>query len=95
MKEYKLAVFLFTVAIAGFQAQLNNCLIVVIRLHLSVNCEDHLGTADDFTASFLHFSLFSTAFWDLANSRPVHSLMLSSHLFFCLPCLLPAFTVAL
>ena len=42
---------------------------------------------------FLHFSLFSTALWDLANSRPVHSLMLSSHLFFCLPCLLPPLTV--
>ena len=27
------------------------------------------------------FSLFSAAFWDLTNSRPVHSLMLSSHLF--------------
>ena len=39
--------------------------------------------------SFLYFSLFSTALWDLANSRPVHSLMLSSHLFLCLPCLLP------
>ena len=38
-------------------------------------------------------SLFSTALWDLANSRPVHSYMLSSHLFFCLPCLLPSFTV--
>ena len=30
---------------------------------------------------------------DLANSRPVHSLMLSSRLFLCLPCLLPSFTV--
>ena len=39
------------------------------------------------------FSLFSTALWDLANSRPVHSLMLSSHLFLCLPCLHPPFTV--
>ena len=40
------------------------------------------------------FSLFSTALWDLANSRPVHSLMLSSHLFLCLPRLL-AFASAL
>ena len=38
------------------------------------------GTTDDFTTSFLHFSLVSTAVWDLSNSRPVHSLMLSSHL---------------
>ena len=37
--------------------------------------------------------MFSTALWDFANSRPVHSLMLSSHLFFCLPCFLPPFTV--
>ena len=49
------------------------------------------GTTDDFTTSFLHFPLFSTALWDLANSRPVHSLTMSSHLFFCLPCrLLPS-----
>ena len=51
------------------------------------------GTTDDFTTSFLHFSLFSTALSDLANSRLVHSLMLPSHLFFCLPCFLPPFTV--
>ena len=30
---------------------------------------------------------------NLRNSRPVYSLMLSSHLFFCLPCLLPPFSV--
>ena len=40
------------------------------------------------------FSLFSTALWDLANSWPKnHVLMLSSHLFLCLPCLLPPFIV--
>ena len=42
---------------------------------------------------FSIFSLFSPTLWDLAKSRPVHSLMLSSHLFFCLHCLLPSFTV--
>ena len=42
---------------------------------------------------FSIFSLFSSALWDLPNSRPVHSLMLSSHLFLCPPCLLPRFTV--
>ena len=47
------------------------------------------GTTDDFTISFLHFSLFSTTLWNFVNSRPAHSLMLSSHLFFCLP---PPFT---
>ena len=52
-----------------------------------------MGTTDDFATSFLYFPLSSTALWDLANSRLVHSLMLSSHLFLCLPCLLPPFTV--
>ena len=63
------------------------------HLHVSLNRESRWGTTDDFTASFLHFSLFSTALCDLANSRPVHSLMLSSNLFLCLPCLLPFLTV--
>ena len=63
--------------------------------HQSLNHESHWGTTDDFTTSFLHFSLFSTTLWDLMNSRPVHFLMLSSHLnlFLCLPCLLSPFTV--
>ena len=46
--------------------------------HLSLNHKGCWGTKDDFTTSFLHFSLSSTAFWDLPNSRPVHSLKLSS-----------------
>ena len=57
--------------------------------HQSLSRKGRWGTTDDFTTSFLHFSLFSTALWDLANSGPVYSLMLSSHLFLCLPCLLP------
>ena len=61
--------------------------------HLSPNHKGHWGTTDDFETSFLHFSLFSTALRDLVNSRPVHSLMLSPHLFLCLPYLLPLFTV--
>ena len=61
--------------------------------HHSLNCEGRWGTTDDFATSFLHLFLFSTALWDLPSSRPVHSLMLSSHLFLCLPCLLPPFTV--
>ena len=64
-----------------------------VSSHLSLNHEGHWGTIDDFATNFLHSSLFSNALWDLANSRPVHSLMLSSHLFLCLPCLLPPFTV--
>ena len=69
------------------------CDCMKLHLHLSLNLEGFWGTTDDFTTSFLHFSLFSTALGDLANSRPVRSLMLSSHLFLCLPCLLSPFTV--
>ena len=61
--------------------------------HLSLNHEGCWGTTDDFTTSFLHLSQLYNAPWDLPNSRPVHSLMSSSHLFLCLPCLLPPFTV--
>ena len=43
--------------------------------HLSHNIHGgRLGTTDDFTTSFLRFSLLSTGLWDLTNSRPVHSL---------------------
>ena len=48
----------------------------LIVSHLSLNREGRWGTTDDFATSFLNFSLFSTALWDLVNSRPVHSLML-------------------
>ena len=65
----------------------------VRHLHLSLNHKGHWGTTNDFLNSFLHFSRFSTAFWGLPNFRPVHSLILSSHLFFCLPCFLSPFTV--
>ena len=61
--------------------------------HLSLIREGRWRTTDDFTTSFLHFYLFSTALRDLAKSRPVYSLVLPSHLFLCLPCLLPPFTV--
>ena len=64
---------------------------VVLHFHLSLNHRGHWGTTDDFMTSSPHFSLFSTALWDLAKSRPIHSLMLSSHLFFHPPCLLPIF----
>ena len=72
-------------ATAGFHHQHHPC--------QSLNRQGHWGTTDDFTTSYLQFSPFSTALWDFANSRPVHSLMLSSHHFFRPPCLLPPFTL--
>ena len=68
-------------------------IIIIIVINPLSNREGRWGTTDDLANSFLHFSLFSTALWDLPNSRPVYSLMLSSHLFLCPPCLLPPFTV--
>ena len=67
----------------------------LIISHLSLYRDGRWGTTDDFTNSFLHFFsvLHCLLLLDLANSRPVHSLMLSSHRFLCLPCLLPPFTV--
>ena len=54
--------------------------------------EDHEGTV-----SIRGRTITNLCFADdvdgLANSRPVHSLMLSSHLFLCVPCLLPPFNV--
>ena len=41
------------------------------RHHLFLNREVRWGTTDDFTTSFLHFPLFSTALLYLANCRPV------------------------
>ena len=72
---------------------LSDTRLLCLRLQLSLSGECRCGTTGDFAISFLHFSLFSTALWDLANSRPVHSPMLSSHLFFRLLYPLPPFTV--
>ena len=44
--------------------------------HLSLNREGLWGTTDDFATIFPHLSLFSTALWDLANSRPVQTFIL-------------------
>ena len=74
---------------------LHTTVIIHHHHHQSLNREGRWGTTNDFATSFLHFPLFSTALWDLPNSRPVHSLMLSSHLFLCRPCLLPPFHCAL
>ena len=61
--------------------------------HLSRNREGRCGTTDDFTTRTLHFSPFSTTLWAFANSKPVHSLMSTSHLVLCLSCHLPPFNV--
>ena len=54
---------------------------------LPLNRDGRWRTTDDFTTSSFQFPLFSTALWDLANSRPVY---LS-----CLPVLLKKSRVVL
>ena len=51
------------------------------------------GTTDDVATIPFHPSLSSAALRESSNPIPVHSLMLSSHLFFCLPLLRVPFTV--
>ena len=51
------------------------------------------GTTDEFATIPFHLDLFSAALVELAKSIPGHSLILSSHLFFCLPLFLFPFTV--
>ena len=51
------------------------------------------GTIDEFATIPFHLDLFSAALVELAKSIPVHSLIWSSHLFFCLPLFLFPFTV--
>ena len=68
-----------------------------MRYHLissqSLNLGGHRGTTDDIAAIPFHPSPSSAALRESPNSIPVHSLMLSSNLFFCLPLLLAPFTV--
>ena len=60
---------------------------------LSLSLADRWGTTVDFTTSFLHSSRFSAFRSMIFHSRPVHSLMLSSHRFLCLPFRLSPWTV--
>ena len=63
------------VVVVGREEEFESLNMLISLSHLSLNREGRWGTTDDFATSFLHFSLFSTALWNLAISRPVHSLM--------------------
>ena len=54
---------------------------------------DRWGATDDLATSSLHSSRLSAFLMAAPSVMPVHSGMLSSHLFFCLPRLLPPCTV--
>ena len=58
---------------------------IFLFLFYPITLEGRRGTTDKFATIPLHLDLFSAALVELAKSIPVHSLILSSHLFFCLP----------
>ena len=62
-------------------------------LFYPITLEGRWGTTDEFATISFHLDLFSAALVELAKSIPVHCLILSSHLFFCLPLFLFPFTV--
>ena len=54
-------------------------------LFYRITLEGRRGTTDKFATIPFHLDMFSAALVKLAKSIPVHSWILSSHLFFCLP----------
>ena len=64
-----------------------------LHLHLSRSLVDRWDDTDDLATSSLHSSRLSAFLMAAYSVMPVHSGMLSSRLFFCLPLLLPPCTV--
>ena len=67
--------------------------ILFYSLFYLITLEDRRGTSDEFATIPFHLVLFSAALVELVKSIPVHPLILSSHLFFCLPLILFPFKV--
>ena len=65
--------------------QKSPCLCLWTVLFYVLTLEGRRGTTDEFATIRFLLDLFSAALVELAKSIPVHSLILSSHLFFCLP----------
>ena len=63
-----------------------------IEVDFVIKGDGHRGTTDKSATIPFRLLLFSADLVELTNSIPVHSLILSSHLFLCLPLLYP-FTV--
>ena len=61
------------------------CVWFILFLFYPITLEGRRGTTDEFATIPFHLGLFQAALVELAKSIPVHSLILSSHRFFCLP----------
>ena len=85
--------------LCGLQIKINQIQITIrvesthLILSQSLNLGGYRGTTDDVATIPFQPSFSSAALRESPNLIPVHSLMLSSHLFFCLPLLLASFTV--
>ena len=66
---------------------------IIILLAYPVVLVDRWGATDGLATSSLHSSRLSVSLMAAPSVMPVHSGMLSSHLFFCLPLLRPPCTV--
>ena len=60
-----------------------------IKVDLVIKGDGHRSTTDEFATIPYHLVLFSVALVELTNSILVHSLIVSYHLFLCLPLLFP------
>ena len=79
---------------SSFDALVYFCHTVTVTiLFCPITLEGRWGTTDEFATILSHLVLFSAVLVELAKSIPVHSLILSSHLFLCLPLFLFPFTV--
>ena len=61
-----------TMMIRCTHSSLGNCTKLHLHLQLSHNRASCWGTTGDFTTTFLHFSLFSIALWDLYCTNIFH-----------------------
>ena len=72
---------------------INHDLVIIIIIIVNPLTARFIGAPQILQPVFSIFPCSQLPSGDLANSRPVHSLVLFSRLFLCLPCLLPPFTV--
>ena len=66
---------------------------ILFFLFYPIALESCRDTTDEFATIPFHLVLFSAALVELAKSIPVHSLIFSFHLFFCIPFVLCPYTV--
>ena len=82
-----------TISLISHSSKVMLEVILYYILFYPITLEGRRGTTDEFATIPFHFVLFSAALVELAKSIPVHSLILSSHLFFCPSLFLFPFTV--